>query len=79
MSDLSPNGRRLLEALQQGGGDGFELMKRSGNIAAQMVQALYQIPKDMLITKGSLSEADIGVSFIALAPSAKGDADALLH
>jgi hypothetical protein len=75
---ISDNAGRLLESLKLGGADGYTMMKRSGNTAAQLVDAIRGLPPSMLIVKGALNPDEVGESFMVLSPDAKGDASLLL-
>jgi hypothetical protein len=78
MQTISDNARKLLESLKLGGADGYTLMKRSGMNEAELIGAIRDLPPSMLIVKGALNPQEVGESFMAISPDAKGDALLLL-
>jgi hypothetical protein len=76
---FSPQALRVLDVLSEQASDGYTVMSKAGLTADQLVQALKEIPTDLLIIKGELIPDRVGEAYLVLPPNARAYANSLVR
>lgn len=72
---LSPVAQTALRVLTEQATDGYNLMSKTGQNAAQLVAALGELrERGLVVVKGELNERSVGDAYIVVMPSEQGRA-----
>jgi hypothetical protein len=79
MVGFSDNALKVLDVLKSEAVDGYALMRRTGLGEDALIDALKEIPPNLVTVKGELISHRIGRAFMAIEPGARAYADFLIR
>ena len=76
---FSAEALRVLDVLGEQACDGYTAMSRAGLTPQQLVDALKEIPTDLVTVKGELIPDRVGDAYLVLQPNARAYANSLVR